>query len=721
MFEANPLALLPLFCSAVAARVAVISAGRAPGLWAAGLGCAAWNGCVALAACLGPGVPVISLARASLAATMVVAVGILVHLVDTARLPGAARWRTAGTAVAFAGVVLALLDPAVFVGARPVIWGGSYGIAGSRIFVPLALVALLLFAPLIAAARVHAQTPRSRRRRRLGQTLVAVTLGAVASVDVLGVFGYDMFPVGWAVTTLALSLLARSLMFREVIDARSVLLGSRFWVLFVATTFLPLLAVTFLTPGWPGWRNLLGRALALSALALAGAQLGPWLVRIVYRRRDERAARLRAFAAATRAPNAPAEVLAPLVKVLGSPSLSAVAIAVDAGDDSPEDNRLEIIHVDGSTSPEPRPEMSLPPTLATRADLAGEPDAEAALRWLDVLGGDVLVPLHWRRDTVGLLALRAADGGAGLDLEDREFLERLSRHAAVALTNAALHDRLSRRAADLAREVEERTRSLAGANAERRSAQARLVQAEKQSSLGLLVAGVSHEVNNALNFIYGNAPVLAEYADLYGELLTRAGGEPAAVDAATRLRTGAGEVGKAAQLARALVDDLRRFARADESHLRRVDLRDADRAAERILATHLRGRRIEVIRRVADAPAGVYLVDAYPAALHHALLALMLNAAQAVREGGSIHIDLAPAASGHMRLEVRDDGPGVRAEDRERIFEPFFTTRPGAAGLGLSSCRIAITRMGGTVELAAPPEGGGACFVVTLPAAQGSS
>jgi signal transduction histidine kinase len=713
-FEPNPLALLPLTCCAVGVRLATLTIRRAPGLAAAGIGAATWNGCVALAACLEPSPLVLWLARLSLAATFVIAAGLLVYLVDAARLPARRAWSAAGIAVAAAGALLALGDPLVLAGVRRVGWGGGYGVAGAHVGAALALLALLLLLPFVRAALALRGAPRSRRRRQLAHAVAAVAIGLLGGIDVLGVLGHDVPPIGWATSTVALVLLTASLVRLQLVSARTAFVETRFWALFVAGTFLPLFGITLLAAGWGGWRNVLGRGLALVALGLVGARLGPGLRRLVGRRRDEHAARLRAFAAATRSPAAPAEVLPPLCAATGSLSPAAVAIGVEG--ELAAAAHLELLPVAAASATLPAPPPPLPETLVTRDDAAGEPADDPSRRWLDALGGDVLVPLRWRRETVGVLALRAPPAGADLDGEDREFLERLGRLAAVALTNAALHDRLSRRAAHLAREVDERTRSLAQAIGEQRAAQARLVAAEKQSSLALAVAGVSHEVNNALNFIYANAPVLAEYAAVYDELFVRAGSGEGPRAAAARLRRGADAVGEAAQRARGLVEDLRRFARADESELKRVDLRDALRAAERIVATQLPAG-VDLARRIAEAPPGAYVVEAYPASLHHAILALLVNAVQAVGARGTVTVELEPKPGRRVRLAVCDDGPGVDDGDRERIFEPFYTTRPGAAGLGLSSSRLAAQRLGGTLELEPPPGGKGACFALELPGA----
>jgi signal transduction histidine kinase len=305
------------------------------------------------------------------------------------------------------------------------------------------------------------------------------------------------------------------------------------------------------------------------------------------------------------------------------------------------------------------------------------------------------------------------------------FLGRLAAHAAVAFTNAALGDDLERRSSRLELEVRERTRVISRALTNLGAAQASLVQAERQSALGVLVAGVSHEINNALNFIYGNLPVLARYVETYEELYRRAVdlGAAAAADveparaAVGRLLAATDSIGDAARRARAIVDDLRRFARHDEAERKRVDVRDGMTSTLNLLAAEMRGR-VEVDRRW-DARGEAVLLDCFPAALNHVFLNVLLNAAQAIDDKGKIAIELEQAAGVTVRVVITDDGRGVAASDLPRVFEPFFTTRRRAAGLGLAVSRQIVERHGGTIALQQNPTGQGTQVTITLPTAQG--
>src|SRR5205823_13284244 len=121
------------------------------------------------------------------------------------------------------------------------------------------------------------------------------------------------------------------------------------------------------------------------------------------------------------------------------------------------------------------------------------------------------------------------------DDELADELARLAALAARAWMNARLYEEVARRQEGLEAEVRERTAELEHALADLKSAQVKLVEAERYSSLGFLVAGISHEINNALNFISANLPTLGRYAAAYESLLDRAeraGAPPRGPDAA---------------------------------------------------------------------------------------------------------------------------------------------------------------------------------------------
>jgi PAS domain S-box-containing protein len=240
---------------------------------------------------------------------------------------------------------------------------------------------------------------------------------------------------------------------------------------------------------------------------------------------------------------------------------------------------------------------------------------------------------------------------------------------------------------------------------ELKAAEAQLVQADRLASVGMLAAGVAHEIMNPLAY-------LTAALDFLGERVARAASLPAAevADAIADAREGAARI-------RHVVQDLRTFSGARQGRLARVDLRPVVEAALHMAANEIRFRaRVE--REYGATPA----VLADEARLGQVVLNLLINAAQAIREGraaeNEIRVVTGTDARGRAVLEVRDTGSGIPAEVADRIFDPFFTTKPQGVGtgLGLPICRSIVLGLGGEIG-AEPRPGGGTTMRVVLPAA----
>jgi two-component system sensor histidine kinase HydH len=232
------------------------------------------------------------------------------------------------------------------------------------------------------------------------------------------------------------------------------------------------------------------------------------------------------------------------------------------------------------------------------------------------------------------------------------------------------------------------------------AARARLVQSEKLAALGQLATAIAHEVRNPLAIIRSAAQGLGESAS------------PDDAEAHRACSFITAEIDRLSNVIGALLA----FARPPQLAARAVPVRDLfDRALlladEELRATGLRVRRQEPI----DLPA----VNADPDLVCQVLLGLLANAVAAVPPGGEVGLE-ARRADGAVELAVADSGPGVAPELRERIFEPFFTTRPRGTGLGLAVARQIVEAHGGKIDVR-ERAGGGARFVIRLPAAAGAA
>ncbi len=241
---------------------------------------------------------------------------------------------------------------------------------------------------------------------------------------------------------------------------------------------------------------------------------------------------------------------------------------------------------------------------------------------------------------------------------------------------------------------------------DRHRMQAQLARAERLASLGMLAAGVAHEVNNPLSFILGSLELIQR--DIAG-----ASGQAGSV--LTELAERVGDARTGAERVQAIVRDLRLFSRVQDQAERPVDVRAAIHGALAMAKNEIR-HRARLVLDLADVPD----VMADEGRLGQVLLNLLLNAAQAIPEGNAdanqIRVVARPDGDG-VRIEVQDTGRGIAPERLHRIFEPFYTTKAAGAGtgLGLAICHAVVAALGGRIEIDSAPERGTTARVV-LPA-----
>ena len=284
--------------------------------------------------------------------------------------------------------------------------------------------------------------------------------------------------------------------------------------------------------------------------------------------------------------------------------------------------------------------------------------------------------------------------------------------------------------AELERVVEARTSELVHANDELRRTQSHLVQQEKMSSLGLLVAGVAHEINNPINFIVCNLPFLEQYVHALEQLLEalESAVSPSAHDAIDELRRALDieylshdapslmqSIRNGAQRAAAIVGDLRTFSHGGDEHDGAFDL-IAGLETTLNLVRPLLGPKVELIRDLVPVPPLV----GQAGQINQVFMNLVSNGIQAVvarpdRMGGAVTVRTF-TDPGFVRVEVADEGVGILPEHRDHIFDPFFTTKPvgEGTGLGLSISYGIVERHGGQMTFTSEP-GRGTTFVVRLP------
>jgi len=291
----------------------------------------------------------------------------------------------------------------------------------------------------------------------------------------------------------------------------------------------------------------------------------------------------------------------------------------------------------------------------------------------------------------------------------------------TVLWSRSLQRQVALRTESLAREVEERERAVE----ELRLNQAQLVQADKMKSLGILVSGVAHEINNPTGLILLNLPILQEVYRDAGEFLEERyreqgdfslGGIPY-----SRMRdevpTMLDETLEGARRIKRIVEDLKDFARRDDAAVKElIDFNSVVKSAVRLVDPTLRKATSRFEARYAD---DLPKVLANPHRIEQVVINLIVNACQALPDPGRgvfLETDY-DRETGYVELRVRDEGIGIAAGDLPNLTDPFFTTKreSGGTGLGLSVSAGIVKDHGGVLTFDSQP-GCGTTATLALPA-----
>jgi signal transduction histidine kinase len=245
------------------------------------------------------------------------------------------------------------------------------------------------------------------------------------------------------------------------------------------------------------------------------------------------------------------------------------------------------------------------------------------------------------------------------------------------------------------RERQEKTaRELADAYRELRESFQHLSRADRLSSLGELSAGIAHEIKNPLASIRGSLEIVAaefpashpkhEFVEIMEKELD--------------------------QLNR-IVTEFLDFARAPRPVRAPCDVREVIGSLKVLCSKEAARHSVEL---AVEAPEILPELSLDASQVQQALLNVVLNGIQAMPRGGRLAVALTPW-NGGLRIEIRDQGPGIPLEQRPRIFDPFFTTKARGTGLGLPIARKLIRAQGGDILLREDYDGPGAAFVIELP------
>jgi len=318
------------------------------------------------------------------------------------------------------------------------------------------------------------------------------------------------------------------------------------------------------------------------------------------------------------------------------------------------------------------------------ATLAGDPEIAAARLELrhsrgrePAAHGELALPLRAGRRRRGTLFLAAREPALLRPKPMRRALRSLAARVAVAASAVELQERRRRN--------------------------------ERLAHLGALAASLAHEIKNPLGAILG-ALALLDPPRAGG---SSDGGEPEAGRLTDEQRRWLDILRQESQRLDRTVTDALALGRAPRLERRRIVPREIGEGARLLAQERAAKNQVELALREAE-PGGAEL-DADPDQLRHALLNLLLNAISVQPGGGRVELALERRAD-RFAFHVRDDGPGVAPELREKIFEPFFSTRPTGSGIGLAVAQRVAAAHGGRLEIVSPDQGfRGAHFVLTLP------
>ncbi|MEH1779247.1 MAG: AAA family ATPase [Nostoc sp.] len=341
---------------------------------------------------------------------------------------------------------------------------------------------------------------------------------------------------------------------------------------------------------------------------------------------------------------------------------------------------------------------------------------------------------------IGILYLENNLTVGAFTSDRREILHLLMSQVAISLENACLYTELENRVKERTQALNQKNDQLQTTLKELHRTQTQMVQSEKMSALGQLVAGIAHEINNPINFIYGNLNHVAQHTQDLLYLLNAYQSyyphppESLQIELETvelnflkedlqNILTSM-EVGS--ERIRQIILLLRNFSRLDESEYKAVDLHEGIDNTLIILQHRLNVKAerpvIEIVKQYGDLP----LVECYAREINQVFMNLIVNAIDALEDAvihrkttnnPIIHIVTERTDDQTVRIRVIDNGSGMTPQVQQKIFDPFFTTKPvgSGTGLGLSiSYEIVVDKHKGRLTCDSTPNKGTE-FIIEIP------
>ena len=382
------------------------------------------------------------------------------------------------------------------------------------------------------------------------------------------------------------------------------------------------------------------------------------------------------------------------------------------------------------------PEYPLPAEMQ-RALLQGE-------RFLSVRSGplsslfavfnvNVLLPVRHEDHLFAVIGLFMRNAASPLNQEDLNLITTIANQTAIAvqnnnytaqraelvkkLTEAQLREEYTRQLEETNRQLDQKNSELTRLFKELQEKESQLIHSEKMASLGQLVAGISHELNNPISFIYANSKALTDYLDELSDLLTPLESDRTKKTIAEQFHKILDDIRSivrdnitGSQNVKELVLNLKNFSRLDQADWKEARLCPGIESSLKILKPQIPDS-VNIVTVFNADP----LIYCNPGQLNQVFINLISNAVQAIDGSGTVTITTY-IKNPYFVVEVRDTGVGLSKENLKRIFDPFFTTKEvnKGTGLGLSISYAIVQKHNGLIEVESEV-GKGSVFRVKLP------
>jgi two-component system NtrC family sensor kinase len=304
-------------------------------------------------------------------------------------------------------------------------------------------------------------------------------------------------------------------------------------------------------------------------------------------------------------------------------------------------------------------------------------------------------------------------------MENNEYI-RKSTEMIKKLTAAEVREKYLKELETTNKELDHKNQDLQKLYDELKSTQAQLIHSEKMASLGQLVAGISHELNNPIGFIYSNTKQLKKYIDRIEKYIGEY--EQSQVDRSSRSQIEAilpdlngliQDTISGSQMIKEIVDNLRSFSHLDQAIWKKTDIHQCIESSLKIMLPQFK-RQLKIHKSYK----ATGILHCNPGQINQVLLNILANAAQAIDDSGNIWISTRDENE-HLLVEIKDDGKGMAPDILDKIFDPFYTTKDvgEGTGLGLSISYSIIQNHDGTISAQSQLKKG-SVFTINLPYSQ---